>query len=387
VFDPITRVSGINIAGVQLDSCFAPVIENLNVQGYFDYGLRHHGIATTGNSEQGGFMVQSQFVSQRAGCVIDHSNTVAPIPFHPGFQIVNCHFNGFDYGLQVVKHGQVTVAGSLLYVSNATRTSIAQPVALDLKETGDVSVTGCVFGSIGMYVSNANASVGIAIGAACSRGVNITGCQFAIGGIGILNNCTVPVHVHGVVLDGQKNGLWATFVALVDNTGTVIMSGGPASTAAGETRVVSQKTAATVAPRLKLFSQRTDYAGNATSDGGAYDFLSLNSGGAEVAQGLLAARWQSNTAAAEYGAIDVWFMDNGTLNKMSFDAQNKAFNLPTGYGVSENGTKKIIFGSGNPNGAVTASPGALYFNAAGGAATTLYVKESGVGTNTGWVGK
>ncbi len=44
-------------------------------------------------------------------------------------------------------------------------------------------------------------------------------------------------------------------------------------------------------------------------------------------------------------------------------------------------------GTGDPNGIVTASPGAMYLNYAGGAGTTLYVKESGVGTNTGWVGK
>jgi hypothetical protein len=44
-------------------------------------------------------------------------------------------------------------------------------------------------------------------------------------------------------------------------------------------------------------------------------------------------------------------------------------------------------GAGSPNGAVTASPPALYLNRSGGAGTTLYVKESGVNTNTGWVAK
>jgi hypothetical protein len=46
-----------------------------------------------------------------------------------------------------------------------------------------------------------------------------------------------------------------------------------------------------------------------------------------------------------------------------------------------------FIGSGDPNGVVTASPGATYRNRAGGAGTGLYVKESGVATNTGWVGK
>lgn len=44
-------------------------------------------------------------------------------------------------------------------------------------------------------------------------------------------------------------------------------------------------------------------------------------------------------------------------------------------------------GTGDPNGVVTASPPAFYLNDAGGASVTLYVKESGDGTNTGWVGK
>lgn len=47
----------------------------------------------------------------------------------------------------------------------------------------------------------------------------------------------------------------------------------------------------------------------------------------------------------------------------------------------------LFAGTGSPNGAVIASPPALYLNRAGGAATTLYVKESGAATNTGWVGK
>jgi hypothetical protein len=46
-----------------------------------------------------------------------------------------------------------------------------------------------------------------------------------------------------------------------------------------------------------------------------------------------------------------------------------------------------FIGTGDPNGVVTASPGVTFLNRAGGAATTFWVKESGVNTNTGWVGK
>jgi hypothetical protein len=44
-------------------------------------------------------------------------------------------------------------------------------------------------------------------------------------------------------------------------------------------------------------------------------------------------------------------------------------------------------GAGDPNGSVTARIGSLYTRTDGGASTTLYVKESGAGTDTGWVAK
>jgi len=47
---------------------------------------------------------------------------------------------------------------------------------------------------------------------------------------------------------------------------------------------------------------------------------------------------------------------------------------------------RLTYGTGSPEGVVTASAGSLYTNWSGGAGTTLYVKESGTG-NTGWVGK
>lgn len=43
--------------------------------------------------------------------------------------------------------------------------------------------------------------------------------------------------------------------------------------------------------------------------------------------------------------------------------------------------------AGDPNGDVPGVPGDLITNTAGGAGTTLYVKESGAGTTAGWVAK
>lgn len=49
-------------------------------------------------------------------------------------------------------------------------------------------------------------------------------------------------------------------------------------------------------------------------------------------------------------------------------------------------TLKIITGSGDPEGSVTAPQGSIYMRTGGGAGSSFYVKESGSG-NTGWVGK
>lgn len=46
----------------------------------------------------------------------------------------------------------------------------------------------------------------------------------------------------------------------------------------------------------------------------------------------------------------------------------------------------VLAGVGDPEGVLTAAVGTLFLRSDGGADTTLYVKESGVG-NTGWVAK
>ena len=55
-------------------------------------------------------------------------------------------------------------------------------------------------------------------------------------------------------------------------------------------------------------------------------------------------------------------------------------------GVGNNAGPFFESGAGSPEGAITAPVGSLYLRTDGGAGTTLYVKETGVG-NTGWTGK
>ena len=49
--------------------------------------------------------------------------------------------------------------------------------------------------------------------------------------------------------------------------------------------------------------------------------------------------------------------------------------------------RRIIWGTGTPEAAVTGSIGDLFVRTNGGAGSTFLVKESGTNTNTGWVGK
>lgn len=50
-------------------------------------------------------------------------------------------------------------------------------------------------------------------------------------------------------------------------------------------------------------------------------------------------------------------------------------------------TALMLEGSGSPEGVIAAPLGSLFRNLSGGAGTTLYVKETGAATNTGWAAK
>ncbi|MES2112917.1 MAG: hypothetical protein V4577_29470 [Bacteroidota bacterium] len=82
-----------------------------------------------------------------------------------------------------------------------------------------------------------------------------------------------------------------------------------------------------------------------------------------------------NSASAEtfyvQGTGTLWSNDSGSFAK--------GIKLGTS-------TQVLLYGgSGSPQGSITANPGSMYFNTTGGNGTSIYVKESGSGTNTGWV--
>lgn len=69
-----------------------------------------------------------------------------------------------------------------------------------------------------------------------------------------------------------------------------------------------------------------------------------------------------------------------------FEALLKLVIKPSGVVAPQGTTCHIYSGRGSPETVVTAEPGSIYLNVAGGANTSLYVKELG-SDNTGWVGK
>lgn len=73
-------------------------------------------------------------------------------------------------------------------------------------------------------------------------------------------------------------------------------------------------------------------------------------------------------------------------NQFSREIEVPGISSPTKAISLNGGESQIITGSGSPEGVVSAAPGCLYLNFAGGAGSALYVKESGAG-NTGWVAK
>lgn len=55
--------------------------------------------------------------------------------------------------------------------------------------------------------------------------------------------------------------------------------------------------------------------------------------------------------------------------------------------VNAHDDTRVLTGQGSPEGVVVAKVGRLYARSDGGAGTTLYVKESGNNTDTGWTAK
>ena len=89
------------------------------------------------------------------------------------------------------------------------------------------------------------------------------------------------------------------------------------------------------------------------------------------------------TVVGTQGATSFQLATNGVVRQTITSAGAATY---TGAVSVSNTTATITSGTGTPEGAVTAPVGSIFLRTNGGAGTTFYVKESGVG-NTGWVAK
>jgi parallel beta-helix repeat protein len=77
----------------------------------------------------------------------------------------------------------------------------------------------------------------------------------------------------------------------------------------------------------------------------------------------------------------------GLSNYITYTTPYSVSNAAVHWGEYSANTAKIYTNNATPEAAIAAKIGSLCINTAGGAGTTLYVKQSGDNTNTGWVGK
>lgn len=98
----------------------------------------------------------------------------------------------------------------------------------------------------------------------------------------------------------------------------------------------------------------------------------------------------SLTTSSETVGINLDFATDGTLKIRDRSNTASTGNLDVGGTIAVTGVGTMgnfKRGTGSPESVVTGSVGDLYTRTDGGAGTTLYVKESGSATNTGWVAK
>lgn len=130
---------------------------------------------------------------------------------------------------------------------------------------------------------------------------------------------------------------------------------------------------------LRLYNQDNEY------------FLAelINYTGNSAGYNVYAVRTGENAYTFSRNNPDYW---DGSLVPREVGTQDlgagvRVWNNVFGNRFGPTSARMIQWGSGNPNGVVAASYGSVFFNTGGGAGETMWVKETGGATNTGWVAK
>jgi hypothetical protein len=220
------------------------------------------------------------------------------------------------------------------------------------------SATGCnLYGHTFESLSN-ELLIGSAAGTRGCQSVNLFGCYFegSAGGYTIYANAT----------DTQIIGGFATGVTNTDS-----------------------------GVRTTIFNDG-QFQFPVSNNANSYRLIQENSTNKPQVSGSTAPGWRFNNNAGNW--LDIW---NGSATSSATDylrvddvvgrtlLKAGAVGMQV-YGnqlsLNNQSTVAIFQGAGTPEGTVTAGIGSIYLNTTGGAGTSFYVKQSGVG-NTGWVGK
>lgn len=161
-----------------------------------------------------------------------------------------------------------------------------------------------------------------------------------------------------------------------------------------ELELISTNADALVGPNLSLYRNSASPA--ALDVAGSVFFYGKDSAGNKQQYGHLFCQIDDPTSASEDSKLIFRTLVAGTITGQLIMDNGVSLGTASGGG---RGTGTInadkyhaatsafwSSGAGTPEGAVTAPVGSIFSRTDGGAATSLYVKESGAG-NTGWVGK
>jgi hypothetical protein len=295
----------------------------------------------------------------------------------PSMTVANSHINGINIGIKIDKWKYIRLTGNLFYMIGTNASFVQATDVIELKSIGN---------QYHFPDTAANTNIGL----------NILGTSEDILSLGDYFN-----RMGGAAVRISLNTTNAKIIyPIFDNTTTKIEDLSNSAVLFEDNQITSFADGASSGPDFSLFR---DSASPAVDDViGKQAFSGRNSTATIKEYAITRSQIVSPTDAAEIGAYQVFVMLAGTLTR-AFEVRGGLLvgSIPTGLdkgagtinikgnsalAISLNGGSGVFFGAGTPEGVVTASVGSTFQRSDGGAATSLYVKESGTG-NTGWVAK
>ncbi|MFD1885574.1 phage tail protein [Paenibacillus wenxiniae] len=226
-------------------------------------------------------------------------------------------------------------------------------------------------------------------------GSNLTGCVRGLNGtakawtVGTEVSRTFTAYDHDAFISQITDLVSKTVAASINNSGIVQLSS--ALTSTDETKAATPKA-------VKTAKDAADAAKTAADNNKTYidnNFVK-NIGTQSIELGVSNPTtaspayidFHSGATYVDYDARIISIGGDGSSGHATLSIQSSDVELVTSSGaVYASRLTRLMVGSGQPEGVVNALVGTIYLNTAGGTSTSLYVKETGGGGNTGWKAK